>query len=365
MPQPLSGLLVLDFTTLLPGPLATLMLAEAGAEVLKVERPGGEEMRLFPPYWDGEAAVFALLNRGKSTLALDLKCDADRARLAPILDRADILVEQFRPGVMQRLGLSYAAVRAVNPKVIYCSISGYGQEGPRAGESGHDINYIGSTGLLALQPGPPASPVVPPALIADIGGGSFPAMINILLALRQRDRTGEGCHLDIAMADAMFSFAWYALALGFATGRFPEPGELRLAGGSPRYQLYATLDDQLVACGALEQKFWLTFTAAIGLASQYVDDVRDPAATKAAVAKIIRGKPAGEWQPIFAAANCCVTIVRPLAEAVQDPHFVARRLFAHQIVGRSGATIPALPVPIAAAFRDASGAKPSPPLAKA
>jgi len=205
---------------------------------------------------------------------------------------------------------------------------------------------------------------VPPALIADIGGGSFPAMINILVALRQRDRTGEGCHLDIAMADAMFSFAWYALALGSATGRFPGPGELPLAGGSPRYQLYGTLDDQLVACGALEQKFWLTFAAAIGLASQYVDDIRDPAATKAAVAKIIRGKPAGEWQPIFAAANCCVTIVRPLAEAVRDPHFVARSLFAHQIVGRSGATIPALPVPIAAAFREAPGAKPSPPLAE-
>jgi alpha-methylacyl-CoA racemase len=266
---------------------------------------------------------------------------------------------------MHRLGLSYAAVRAVNPKVIYCSISGYGQEGPRAGESGHDINYIGSTGLLALQPGPLASPVVPPALIADIAGGTFPAMINILLALRQRDLTGEGCHLDIAMADAMFTFAWYALAIGFATGRFPGPGELRLAGASPRYQLYATRDDQLVACGALEQKFWLTFTAAIGLASQYVDDVRDPAATKAAVAEIIRGKRAEEWQPILAAANCCVTIVRPLAEAVQDPHFVARNLFAHQIAGQSDATIPALPVPIAAAFRQAPGAKPSPPLAKA
>jgi alpha-methylacyl-CoA racemase len=362
MPQPLSGLLVLDFTTLLPGPLATLMLAEAGAEVIKVERPGGEEMRSFPPYWDGGAAVFALLNRGKAALALDLKRDADRARLAPLLARADILVEQFRPGVMERLGLSYAAVRVVNPKVIYCSISGYGQEGPRAGESGHDINYIGATGLLALQPGPVASPVVPPALIADIGGGSFPAMINILLALRQRDLTGEGCHLDIAMADAMFGFAWYALAIGFATGRFPESGELPLAGGSPRYQLYPTLDDQLVACGALEQKFWLAFTSAICLAPQYVDDVRDPAATKAAVAEIIRGKRAADWQPIFAAANCCVTLVLPLAEAVQDPHFVARNLFAHQIVGLSGATIPALPVPIDAAFRGAPCAKPSSPV---
>ena len=205
--QPLSGLLVLDFTTLLPGPLASLMLAEAGAEVIKIERPDGEDMRRFAPAIDGESAPFAMLNRGKQCLTLDLKSEADRAKLTPLLKRADILIEQFRPGVMGRLALGYDEVRALNPRLIYCSISGYGQSGPRADEAGHDINYIGNTGLLDLQPGPIERPVVPPMLVADIAGGSFPAVINILLALRLRDQSGQGCHLDIAMSDAMFTFA--------------------------------------------------------------------------------------------------------------------------------------------------------------
>jgi len=156
--QPLSGILVLDFTTLLPGPLAALMLVESGAEVVKVERPGGEDMRRFPPMLDGESAVFAMLNRGKKVLTLDLKDEGDRAKLLPVLARADILIEQFRPGVMARLGLGYDELRTLNPRLIYCSISGYGQDGPRVHEAGHDINYIGNTGLLDLQPGRPAIP---------------------------------------------------------------------------------------------------------------------------------------------------------------------------------------------------------------
>jgi alpha-methylacyl-CoA racemase len=357
MPQPLSGLLVLDFTTLLPGPLATLMLAEAGAEVIKIERPGGEAMREIAPMWDGGGAAFAMLNRGKTGLVLDLKVSADRARLDPLLARADILVEQFRPGVMAELGLGYDAVRVKNPRIVYCSISGYGHHGPRAGEAGHDINYIGATGLLALQPGPPAHPEVPPALIADIGGGSFPALINILLALRQRDVTGEGCHLDIAMTDAMFTFAWYALAIGAATGRYPGAGELPLAGGSPRYGLYPTRDGRLVACGALEQKFWDAFCEVIGLGAPLRNDFADPTATRAAIAAVIAAKTADEWRPIFAQADCCVTIVASLEEALRDPHFSARGLFEHRVEGASGKTIPALPLPISPEFREPPAAK--------
>ena len=150
MPQPLSGVLVLDFTTLLPGPLATLMLAEAGAEVIKIERPGGEDARRGSPPFDGVASGFALLNRGKQGLVLDLKDASGRERLMPLLARADVLVEQFRPGVMDRLGLGYEDVRKINPRLVYCSITGYGQKGPRALEAGHDLNYIGATGLLAL-----------------------------------------------------------------------------------------------------------------------------------------------------------------------------------------------------------------------
>jgi crotonobetainyl-CoA:carnitine CoA-transferase CaiB-like acyl-CoA transferase len=350
--QPLSGIFIIDFTTLLPGPLATLLLAEAGAEVVKIERPGGEDMRHFEPRFDGESAMFAQLNRGKKSLVLDLKSAAARDKLMPLIKRADVLVEQFRPGVMARLNLGYDAVKAVNPRLVYCSITGYGQSGPRAGEAGHDLNYIGHTGLLALNPGPPNGPVVPPALIADIAGGTLPAVLNILLALRQRDQTGQGCYLDIAMTDAMFTFASHALATGHATGTFPGMGGARLTGGSPRYQIYRTKDGQLVCCAALEQRFWEPFTAAIGLSREFVDDSRDSNATMAAVAAIIASRSADEWRPVFASADCCVTIMATLEQALRDPHFLERGLFAHRVAGPSGATIPALPVPIDAAFRD-------------
>ena len=360
--QPLSGLLVLDFSTLLPGPLASLMLAEAGAEVIKIERPGGEEMRSFAPMWEGESAPFGLLNRGKKIVTLDLKTPEGREALKPLLARADILLEQFRPGVMDRLGLGFDALHKDYPRLIYCSISGYGASGPRAGEAGHDINYIGNTGLLDLQPGPIATPVVPPMLVADIAGGTFPAVINILLALRSRDQTGKGVRLDIAMTDAMFTFAWNALAIGHARGKFPGSGELQLVGASPRYQLYATKDGKLVACGALEDKFWASFTAAIGLAPEFVDDKKGIAATKNAVAKIIASRNADEWRPVFAKADCCVTIVAPLSDAVRDPHFVDRGLFAHRLEAQSGAAMPALPVPIAPVFREKPGRKKAPKL---
>ena len=360
--QPLTGLFVLDFTTLLPGPLASLMLAEAGAEVLKIERPGGENARRFPPLIDEDSAAFVMLNRGKQSLTLDLKDKADRDRLIPLIKRADILMEQFRPGVMARLGLGYDDLRKINLRLIYCSISGYGQSGPRTDEAGHDINYIGNTGLLDLQPGPADRPVVPPGLMADIAGGSFPAVINILLALRARDQSGQGAHLDIAMTDAMFTFGWAALAIGAATGSFPKPGEMWLVGGSPRYQIYPARDGKLVACGAIEQQFWAAFTQAIGLAADLIDDRRDPKATRDAVAKIIRTRTSDEWRPIFAKADCCATVLVPLQDALRDPHFVERGLFAHKAESASGKVIPALPLPIAPEFRGQPGAKKAPKL---
>ncbi|MGH6663644.1 MAG: CaiB/BaiF CoA transferase family protein [Pseudolabrys sp.] len=360
--QPLSGVFVLDFTTLLPGPLASLMLAEAGAEVLKIEQPGGENARRFPPMIDEDSAAFVMLNRGKKSLTRDLKNKADLDRLVPLIKRADILMEQFRPGVMARLGLGYDDLRKINPRLIYCSISGYGQSGPRVAEAGHDINYIGNTGLLDLQPGPTDRPVVPPGLMADIAGGSFPAVINILLALRARDQGGQGCHLDIAMTDAMFTFGWAALAIGAATGVFPKRGEMWLVGGSPRYQLYPAEDGRLVACGALEPKFWAAFTQAIGLAAEFIDDRRDPKATRDAVAKIILTRSSDEWRPIFAKADCCTTILVPLADALRDPHFVERGLFEYKAESGSGKVIPAIPLPISPEFRGKPGAKKAPKL---
>jgi crotonobetainyl-CoA:carnitine CoA-transferase CaiB-like acyl-CoA transferase len=364
MPKPLEGVLVADFTTLLPGPLATLMLAEAGAEIVKIERPGGEDVRRFGPMMNGYSAPFAQLNRGKKSLIADLKTPEGRAAAWKLVERADVLVEQFRPGVMERLGFGYEAVRAKNTRIIYCSISGYGQAGPRRDEAGHDINYIGSTGLLSLSPGPASQPVVPPGLIADIGGGSFPAFSNILLALIARSKTGKGVHIDIAMSDAMFTFAWFALATLYATGRDPQPGELRHNGGSPRYQIYPTSDGKLVACGALEQHFWLAFAKAIGLPQEFVDDERDGEATREAVRRIIASMPAAHWKPIFAAADCCVTIVASLKEALNDPHFSQRGLFDRRVSGPDGSDMPALPVPIDPQLRADDKSRPFPPLAQ-
>ncbi len=351
MTKPLSGILVADFSTLLPGPMATLMLAEAGAEVVKVERPGGEDGRRFTPVHKGHSSPFALLNRGKKSLVADLKTPEGKAAAAELVARADILVEQFRPGVMERLGFGYEAVKEKNPRIIYCSISGYGQKGPREKEAGHDINYIGNTGLLALAPGPADRPVVPPALIADLGGGTFPAVTNILLALLQRGKTGKGAYLDIAMTDAMFLFGWYALATMQVTGKNPGPGEMRHNGGSPRYQLYPTRDGKLVAAGPLEDHFWAAFTRTIGLPPDLIDDSRNPVATRDAIRAIISSKDASHWKPLFEAADCCVTIVATLEEALADEHFVQRGLFRRKVETPDGGEMIAIPVPIVEEFR--------------
>jgi alpha-methylacyl-CoA racemase len=347
MPLPLEGITVLDFSTLLPGPLATLMLAEAGADVIKIERPGGEDMRRFPPDHDGVSAPFTVLNAGKSSLMLDLKNEDARRRLRPLIERADILVEQFRPGVMERLGLGYDAVHAINPRLIYCSISGYGQAGPRAAEAGHDINYQATTGLLSLAPAMPA------ALVADIAGGAMPAVMNILLALRQRDLTGEGGRIDIAMADAMFTFAWFALAEGRATGRMPGPWQNMLAGGSPRYGLYQTADHRFVALGALEEKFWANFCNLIALDERLRDDSRDPEATRNAIGAAIRAETADTWRGRLAAVDCCATVVESLADAVDDPHFRSRGLFDFK-AGKPGSEIPLAALPLDPSLRRGS-----------
>jgi crotonobetainyl-CoA:carnitine CoA-transferase CaiB-like acyl-CoA transferase len=358
----LAGLTVLDFSTLLPGPMATLLLAEAGAEVIKIERPQGEDMRGYEPFWGEVSANFALLNRGKRSLALDLKDPAQRARLDPLLARADILVEQFRPGVMDRLGLGYAALSAANPRLIYCSITGYGQTGPKRDVAGHDLNYIGDAGLLALGHGDPQRPVVPPALIADIAGGAYPAVMNILMALRARDATGRGCHIDVAMSEGVFPFLYWAIGGALGARHWPRANGERVTGGSPRYQLYPTADGRIVAAAPLEEKFWRSFCDAIALPAEWRDDARDPAGTIAQAAALIRARPAAHWRAVFAAADCCCSIVATLQEALADPHFAARGVFARDLVNASGARLPAVPVPIDPALRAATQSAAAPAL---
>jgi alpha-methylacyl-CoA racemase len=360
--QPLTGIHILDFSTLLPGPLASLFLAEAGADVIKVERPEiGDEMRTYEPRLGAYSANFALLNRGKRSVAIDLKASDALVRLTPLLKRADVLIEQFRPGVMERLGLGYDAVRAINDQIIYCSITGFGQCGPRHGMAGHDLNYLALTGLLSLTADKNGAPSMPPALIADIAAGSYPAMVNILLALMHRQSTGQGSRLDISMTDSLFVLAYWGLANGFAAGRWPRPGGELVTGGSPRYQVYRTADGGYLSAAPLEQRFWDVFCRLIGLDERFHDDSGDPAKVIEAVAACILARPTDHWRRVFANEDACCAIVATLAEAVEDPHFRAHNLFRRQ-TGTGSMRVPALPLPLADAFRDTVLTKLSPTL---
>lgn len=302
---------MLDFSTLLPGPLASRMLQEAGARITKIEPPGGEEMRRFPPFLsDGTSACYAQLNEGKEVLEIDLKAPGVHIRLDPLISAADVVIEQFRPGVMARLGFGYDAVSKINPKIVYCSITGYGQSGEHARKPGHDLTYMAESGLLGLTAGPDGLPILPPVLAADIAGGTLPAVYQIALALLRRDRTGAGAHLDISMTDNLAPFAWWVDAIRAATGEVPGPGDWLLNGGSPRYAIYPTKDGMAVAVGALEDKFWHALCVAVELPADHWDDRKDPQATRSALASRIASKPANAWQPIFESANCCASVVR-------------------------------------------------------
>lgn len=358
---PLAGLRVLDFTTLLPGPFATLILAEAGAEVVKVERPGGEEMRGGRPRAGDQGLLFAMLNRGKRSIEIDLKAPDALARLRPLVESADVLVEQFRPGVMARLGLDWKAARAVNPRLVYCSITGYGQTGPKAAVAGHDLNYCAETGFLSMTRGADGAPAIPQTQIADIGAGSYPAVMNVMFALWGARRTGKGAWLDISMCDNLFPFLWAPMALGRATGRWPAGNDMYLTGATARYQLYRTRDDRFVACAALEQKFWDNFCDCIGLDDALRDDAKDPPAAIAGVAARIAARPAEEWRRRFAGKDVCAALVRGLEESLADPQFAGRGLFAHRLDG-GAEPLPALSVPVAAALRGPPGGARAPAL---
>jgi crotonobetainyl-CoA:carnitine CoA-transferase CaiB-like acyl-CoA transferase len=345
---PLRGLRVLDFTTLLPGPLATLLLADAGATVLKIEPPGGDPLRHQGPYdVHGASVVFQLLNRGKHLRTLDLKSPAGQAEALRLARSADVLVEQFRPGVMERLGLGPAALVALNPRLVYCSITGYGQSGPNARRAGHDLNYVADAGLLLNTVGRDAAPVLPATQVADIGGGSWPAVINILLALLARERDGRGCRLDISMADNVWPFQLTALATLWARGVAPAAGLEPLTGGLSRYHLYETRDGRWLALGALEDRFFARFAEIAGL--------RDAAGghggpSREQVARRIREQSAGEWLRLCEGEDVCIALVRDVGEAVGAATLTSVRAFAERSTTGAAAP-PALPLPLDAGLR--------------
>lgn len=363
--KPLDGIRIVDFSAQLPGPLASLILAEAGAEVIRIEPPGaGDMLRSYPPLVGEESVNFAMLNGGKRSIAIDLKAPGAAERLYPLIATADIVLEQFRPGVMERLGMGYETLRALKSDLIFCSITGYGQQGDKTAEPGHDLNYCAESGLLNMACGADGAPVVPAALVADIAGGSYPAVMNILLALRQRDRTGQGAQIDIAMTDNLFVFMYWAMARGFATGEWPRPGADILTGGSPRYSVYCTADGRYLAVAALEEKFWQNLADVIGLSAAERRDQGQEARTRAAVAALIAARPAAHWQQALAGKDTCTTLVATLEEAVQNPHFTRRGLFDGQLQLRDR-QVPNTPVPLAPGQRDAASVRRYPELGEA
>ena len=359
---PLAGIRVLDFSTLLPGPLAGLLLAEAGAEVIKIERPGiGDEMRTYKPRIGEDSANFILLNRAKRSIALDLKAPDAIDKLTPLIKSTDVLIEQFRPGVMGRLGLGYDTVREMNPRLVYCSITGFGQIGPRRDMVGHDLNYLAIAGLLSLVKDQTGAPTMPHVTIADIAAGSYPAVINILLALLQRQYTGRGTYLDVSMTDNLFVLSYWGLANGFVAGDWPRPGAALTTGGSPRYRIYQTAGGGHLAVAAIEQRFWDTFCRLIDLDPAVWDDARDPNGTIAAVSERIAAHPVAHWHRLFNEQDVCCAVIANLEEAVRDAHVIARKLF-HRRVRAGSREIPALPVPIADEMRDPAESKTAPRL---
>ena len=348
----LEGIKVIDFSTLLPGPLASLFLSETGAEVIKIEKPGvGDEIRLSNPQWGEQSVSFSLLNRGKKSLSLDLKDPKNLKILKPILKEADIIIEQFRPGVMKRLGLDYESIKKINQDIIYVSITGYGQYGPKSMVAGHDLNYIGNAGLLSISMGRENDTVVPPALVADIAGGSYPAVINILLALRKRDLNKEGSYIDLSMTENLFPFMFWGLGSGFAHNKWPGNSDGVLSGGSPRYNIYKTSDGSYVAAAPLEDRFWNKFCEAIELPKKFIKMQNDQEKVIQEIRKIIGQKNKDYWLEVFNKADCCCSIVKSVEEAINDNHFKVRKIFENKIINNLGEEIPALPIPVDMQFR--------------
>ena len=328
--EALRGIRVLDLSRLLPGPFLTMVLADMGADVVKIEDPRvGDYLRAFPPAKGGVAGRFLAVNRGKRSLALDLKAPAGRAAFLQMVERADIVVESFRPGVMAKLGVDYEVLAARNPRLVMCSISGYGQTGPYIARAGHDLNYIALAGVLAMGGPAGGAPQMPGVQIADLAGGALWSATAILGALVGRERTGRGAHLDISMTEG--ALALLAAELGnLDCGARPTRGVETLNGGLACYGVYRTQDDRYLAVGALEPKFWIALNQAIGRAPNVAEIVgapADQARTRAELAAIFATRPAGEWHALLSQHDCCVEIVLEPDELADHPLHRAREVF--------------------------------------
>jgi crotonobetainyl-CoA:carnitine CoA-transferase CaiB-like acyl-CoA transferase len=329
---PLEGLRVLDLTRLLPGGFCSLMLADFGADVVKVEDTGaGDYVRWAPPVYSGvdssaASALFLSLNRGKRSIRIDLKSPSGKDVLLRLVRNADVLLESFRPGVMDRLGVGYERLSQENPGLVYCAITGYGQDGPGRERSGHDLNYLGLNGILGLSGEVGGPPVSSAAQIADLGGGALMAVAGTLIALRERDRSGQGQLVDCSMFDGSLSFLVMLAAEMLAGGPTPRRGELRLAGGLACYRPYACADGY-VTLGALEPKFWSAFCRGVGR-EDLLERAFDPpgSETHAALRAIFAERTREEWRAFAAEHDCCLEPVLDLDEALDGDLVAAREM---------------------------------------
>lgn len=316
----LDGIKVLDLTRMLPGAFCTMFLADFGAEVIRIEQPGKGDYENWPPH--------PVVNRGKKSMSLNLKTPKGRKIFFKLVRQADVVVESFRPGVMDRLGLSCELIKKENPRIIYCAITGFGQESPYRDSPGHDINYISLAGLLdntGLSGGPP---VIPGVQIADLGGAIM-ALAGILMGLLGREKTGRGQMLDISMTDAAFAMGIYTASLYAVSGGRPARGEGRLTGGKACYQVYRTADSRYISIGALEEKFWANLCRAIGREDLIADLDAKPERQKEMIAtlkEIFLTRTLDEWENVLKAADTCFTPVLTLEEAFENPHIKGRGL---------------------------------------
>ena len=323
----LDDVRVLDLTRLLPGPFCTLLLADLGADVIKVEdTTGGDYMRWMPPLVDEYSAMFHPINRNKRSLTLDLKNPLGREAFLRLAQTVDVVVENFRPGVMDRLGIGETALREVNPRIVLCSISGYGQDGPFRDRAGHDLNYAAVAGVLLLGGAGSDGPAMPGLQVGDLGGGALDAALAIMVALHSAARTGQGQHCDVSMVDGLVSWTGVHASQLFAGNEAPAPGKGMLTGRYPCYRIYACADGYL-SVGALEPKFWREFVEVIGLpelARNGLVDGEEGLRTMAAVEAVLRTRTRAEWEAALAGHDVCVEPVLDVGETFEHPQVRSR-----------------------------------------
>ena len=313
----LEGVQVIDFTQLLPGPAATRLFADFGAEVIKIEPPGGESTRRIGPFSQGQSAVFTELNRGKKSVIADLRNEGDRARVMALCASADVVIEGFRPGVMQRLGLGFDELSKRNPRLIYVAVTGFGQAGEHALRAAHDINYLALTGVLDLIGVADGPPVIPGCQAGDITG-ALHAVIGTLLAMVVREKTGRGQFVDVSIAHAAASLMAIPRAV-LGAGQPPRRGNELLSGRYACYGLYATADGRWVAVGALEPKFWSALCVLLGcedLIPHQFDEGDQRLRAIARLRAIFCTRTGAEWEELCRGKDVCVTPVLTLAEAL-------------------------------------------------